>query len=539
MIEMINKWTFSDQEEKKTWSIEASKFRLPYWDWARSGIPPICSEATWSILKPNAKGNKEIFNNPLTGFTNPQKDSEGHNVPMGDKLMGKNAIPDNKEDLELPLPWSECIGVSRYGILKSQSPSQWSKGVNNWKAVNVAVENPPWYDNHTGPLKGTSFKDALSRLFTPGYFDSWETFASTKHNNPKNLKNTNFMSLEYIHNVVHNATGGTQYDDSKHDSKVNYGLGHMSDVPVASFDPIFWLHHCNVDRLCAMWQALNWEMWFSKPINDDPKPSNPLLPFHYDENKSSWTSDRCRDWRSLHYQYDDMKDMPSGRPKPEFQTALRKHIDKIYPSISATVRPAGFTLEDNTFNDYIINVVYDRYALKGRAYSILFYIGEPTKDLGAFRSDPNFVDLIYTFSSPFDSGDGSTACENCEGQQAAQILSKAQIPLTLPLISRAAPLREGYASIPGTELGLLEPDPVVKVLAAGLEWHFVELGGREVDHSEFPNTEIAVLHGQGTHPQGDEIMPRYENYVKKIVATERKPLGFGHETGPNHLIGDD
>ena len=26
------------------------------------------------------------------------------------------------------------------------------------------------------------------------------------------------------------------------------GLGHMSDVPVAAFDPIFWLHHRLVDQ---------------------------------------------------------------------------------------------------------------------------------------------------------------------------------------------------------------------------------------------------------------------------------------------------
>ena len=34
--------------------------------------------------------------------------------------------------------------------------------------------------------------------------------------------------------------------ESDIDKKVGYlglGLGHMSDVPVAAFDPIFWLHH--------------------------------------------------------------------------------------------------------------------------------------------------------------------------------------------------------------------------------------------------------------------------------------------------------
>ena len=30
--------------------------------------------------------------------------------------------------------------------------------------------------------------------------------------------------------------------------------GHMSMIPFASFDPIFWAHHANIDRLWARWQ---------------------------------------------------------------------------------------------------------------------------------------------------------------------------------------------------------------------------------------------------------------------------------------------
>src|SRR5262245_30625657 len=32
------------------------------------------------------------------------------------------------------------------------------------------------------------------------------------------------------------------------------GGGHMGSVAVSPFDPMFYLHHCNVDRLWAMWQ---------------------------------------------------------------------------------------------------------------------------------------------------------------------------------------------------------------------------------------------------------------------------------------------
>ena len=44
-------------------------------------------------------------------------------------------------------------------------------------------------------------------MFCPNYLTSWEMFASTKWNSPKNKdglkQNSNYMSLEYIHNIVH------------------------------------------------------------------------------------------------------------------------------------------------------------------------------------------------------------------------------------------------------------------------------------------------------------------------------------------------
>lgn len=351
------------------------------------------------------------------------------------------------------------------------------------------------------------------------------------------------MSPEYIHNVVHNATGGSYYTSKDiPDPPVGFlglGLGHMADVPVAAFDPIFWLHHCNIDRLCAMWQALNWNTWFNKPEPNDPAPSEPLHPFHYDTQSNSWTSDRSRDWRLLKYQYDDLKDMPPGEPTPEFQASLRRRINDLYPSTSSVVADTGYSLEHNFFNDYIINVVYDRYALNGRAYSILFYLGDPTQGLNASKSDPNFVGAVYTFSAPLVSNDGRTTCDNCGKQQAAKVLSKAQIPLTLPLIRRVGPIGGGYSTIPATQLGLLEPGRVERVLHFGLKWYFVAIGGRQVEASEFPNTEIAVLQGRGQHPVEDRIMPRYEGYTKLREATRNKSLGYGHETGPNDLIGDD
>ncbi len=52
---------------------------------------------------------------------------------------------------------------------------------------------------------------------------------------PTFLDFSNFM--ESVHDGVHVWMGGT-----------------MSEVPVAAFDPVFWAHHCMIDRLWYLWQ---------------------------------------------------------------------------------------------------------------------------------------------------------------------------------------------------------------------------------------------------------------------------------------------
>ena len=56
------------------------------------------------------------------------------------------------------------------------------------------------------------------------------------------------------HAPVHNYVG-TDYDP---ETKMPIGpVGFMSDLLTASRDPIFWLHHCNIDRVWQMWLDLN------------------------------------------------------------------------------------------------------------------------------------------------------------------------------------------------------------------------------------------------------------------------------------------
>jgi tyrosinase len=61
-----------------------------------------------------------------------------------------------------------------------------------------------------------------------------------------------FGALEAIpHNRLHTAIGGSQAQ-----SGGSVRIGFMGDVSTAARDPVFWVHHANVDRLWASWLAL-------------------------------------------------------------------------------------------------------------------------------------------------------------------------------------------------------------------------------------------------------------------------------------------
>jgi hypothetical protein len=92
------------------------------------------------------------------------------------------------------------------------------------------VDNPLY----SGPLPGGGRTARRPDINTTS-FDDLATTAQTAMNN---LSFSSFQSaLNSVHGSVHVRVGGQ-----------------MASVPYAAFDPIFYLHHGNVDRLWAQWQ---------------------------------------------------------------------------------------------------------------------------------------------------------------------------------------------------------------------------------------------------------------------------------------------
>ncbi|KAF4981580.1 hypothetical protein FZEAL_2646 [Fusarium zealandicum] len=565
MKDVIDHWLTNHSlpvEEADRWTASKDKWRMPYWDWARAQsyaeevtYPQVLVEGSVRIFPPDAVKAyyppSGLYANPLWSFENPEKDEDGNPLVFGKMPVGKrdyniednpvihDPTPPQKENDKQWMPWSLTSGTSRYGIFVDPTEQRFKglSGVNNsweakkqfsnmtWEAITDKQKNDPCFKWSLGTLA-----DAVNRMFSEQYHSTWGQFASTKWvKEQQGDGKTGFISLEYIHNNVHDFVGGSDYKT---------GVGHMSDVPVAAFDPLFWLHHAQIDRLLAMWQCLNWDSWFNDPEPGkgnapDDKPDDYLYPFHDVENGTEddyCTANKCRDWTVLNYQYDDLMDLSRSAlnkdktlNESKFKCLLRAYIHKIYPTtqhllddidhtfgfhIPKGLRPGS---SDKAWYDYIINVVYDRYALDGRSYTIKFYLGNP-KDQEETHFDPrNLVGSVYTFGGGVRRTQES--CANCKTQADNHVLSCAQVPLTTQLVHLAVDRARTHSVNSFTDIETYLKDHLC--------WRFVGFGGVEIEDTEalelFPETKITVLRGAG-EPR-DETVPNESGLTKSLYVS--------------------
>lgn len=148
------------------------------------------------------------------------------------------------------------------------------------------------------------------------------------------LYNPFSSQLEGVHNGVHNNVGG-----------LTNPQGHMGTVDYAAFDPIFWLHHVNVDRLTAMYQASHPNIFLTAgqptptfgrivPGVDGPQDNlqTNLYPFR-NANGVFWKSDDIKMAPSiwgLKYGYDEVPCSYSTQSQDALRIFATKRINALY-----------------------------------------------------------------------------------------------------------------------------------------------------------------------------------------------------------------
>ncbi|KAL9621323.1 MAG: hypothetical protein Q9160_004214 [Pyrenula sp. 1 TL-2023] len=377
----------------------------------------------------------------------------------------------------------------------------------------------------------------------------------------------NWGSLEDIHNAVHNLTGGIG--------------GHMAVVPVSSFDPIFWLHHTNIDRLFAIWQALHegttgkdtfvverqagWGS-FTVPKNGTEGIHTPLYPFRPD--KDHWyTSDMVRPVEKFGYSYPELHNREALLEKlgeiyvPIWKSIKqsKKHIptagEQILPQVhtvqqieaqgapataeqlktivaemppaedllKTSLEPSKPLLRDlaphNKYLEWITNIGAEKHALGG-TYTVHVFVGDPAEpNVALWPVAPSHVGTFAPLGQP-----STTKCAKCVDDQSERVQVTGQISLTVALVERY------LAGI----LDDLSEESVKPYLTKNLHWRVAELDGTIVeDRSEVANLTVYVVSNEVKLPEDNSQLPVYapDVTIYPEITTARNGEGRGNGTG--------
>ena len=128
----------------------------------------------------------------------------------------------------------------------------------------------------------------------------------------------------------------------------------MSDPDYSAFDPVFWLHHCmfeppimqpmlilpgNIDRLLAMWQAINpgsyvveiasQEGTYTWPVNFPENKQTSLTPFHRNAQGQFWEAVDVVNTETFQYAYPETQ-VWAFSDNQAYQSSVRTAIKNLY-----------------------------------------------------------------------------------------------------------------------------------------------------------------------------------------------------------------
>ncbi|VDC02340.1 unnamed protein product [Peniophora sp. CBMAI 1063] len=417
----------------------AQELRAPFWDWASSAVPPaeVIEREELNII--GSDGNEMPVKNPLLAYT-------FHPI-----------------DGSFPSPYSEWQTTLRHPV-----PVKGPDAKSSVPRLKAALEEE--YEQRK-----------LQTFLMLALLSKWEEFSNTSVS-----KGACVSSLEQIHNDIHDSIGGN---------------GHMADPAVAGFDPIFFLHHANVDRLLSFWRALHPNEWVTPgsaglgnwtiPANETIGEHTNLAPFRSDQD-NFWISSKMTSTSLLGYTYPEFNGLNMDDAKKVRSTiagsVLRLYGDSIFTASSKHPTDArlyglqaSFTAQENApvpkggIIDWTAHVRVKKFELGG-SFAILFSLGKREdipEDLDALRASPSFVGGHHVFANA-----SAEQCANCREQ--SELVVEGYVHLNLAIARLAS------------SLGSFDPQVIVPYLKDNLQWRIQKDRGPAISIDRLPSLKITV-----------------------------------------------
>jgi tyrosinase len=282
---------------------------MPYWD--ETSAESLAQGVPWALTQCNVELDGQTIPNPLRSFK--------FTADVVDSVRGQDSIyskPEGYETVRYPL--SGLVGTPDARTETDAHNADYpdyetnvcllNQNITNWLAGTITIKGKP--------AKGHVAHNYKVCLDAPNYTVFSNETSSSQWNTETNA-NPPVVSVEQPHDSIHLAVGG--YDvpqtlpglDSADFSPIPGANADMGENDTAGLDPIFFFHHCFVDRVFWLWQKRHglhldiipgypgtnpWKVQQGPtPYLDPDKPldlNTPLIPFEK-ENGEWYTSLDC------------------------------------------------------------------------------------------------------------------------------------------------------------------------------------------------------------------------------------------------------
>jgi len=462
---------------RQRWANAANGFRMPYWDWAVSSGGQTAPQSMRSqFVTVTTPSGQQSIANPLFSYT-------FHPLVASDMAFSPYTI------------WGN------------------TKRHPNGSGANAGSDNTAFANAANNQRVG--LRDRVYNLMTGGAtFNSVATEATGGGSgNP-----TSHDSFESVHDAVHVLTGGTSG-------------GHMYYVDFSSFDPAFWLHHTNVDRLFALWQALypnkyltpgaqqQNNAWVARGVTVNA--NTDLKPFHRTQS-TYWTSNSIRNTRTFNYFYPEtgagftaasvraavnrLYGQGAGVSKRDAMPYIHERgiVNGTYNSTLPT-NSSAYNLE------YSINVQVPKYTIEG-SYVIYFFLGDFNDNPLTYPTDPALAGVEAVFNPVYTP------------ESVDDVITSCKLPLSSYIQQRWV----------AGDLSSLDYDSVNEYLKTALQWRIVKSDGTLVPVDSVSGLLVSVSSSKvkpaDSYDQFPSYVPGSTNYHAPI--THGKPGGYSGNMPP-------
>ena len=404
-----------------------------------------------------------------------------------------------------------------------------------WDVWTSTFRSPTRNDNRAqsnNALVAQNFDQLVASLSQRLYilFASYANYTTFSNNAwiPR-TNNTSYDSLESLHDTVHTLAGGGGM------GQPNPQGGHMSYIPYSAFDPIFFLHHANVDRIFAMWQVLFSDSWvnpqpaalpsYTTSAGQIQDSTTALTPFFASEDGTFWTSDMVRDHTRFAYTY-DLGGSQSGTSN-RTKARVKRIINQLYGSSSAASlftkdiggRGAGTTragkhsrrwgngrfgpgragldatlghvksvvFHGDKYREWLVNIRVKQQALS-EPFGIHFFFGDTPGDPQEWTSAGGHIGSLGVFAS--DDG---------HGMSMGGLEVSGTVPLTADLVDKIAT----------GDLPSLRPQHVEEYLKSNLHQRVLTVSGKVYDAADIDSLAMHVASSVVRAPATDEELPEW------------------------------